>query len=171
MGRVEASVEIAAPLAQVWDLYFDRDRWPAWVDGFAAISAESGYPASGGTLTWRSTPAGRGEVRERVSAHEPRSLHRIDYDDPGSSGTLEVAFAMLPAESAGSGRRTRVTQRLAYAVKAGGPLRPLLDYLFVRSQMRRSLERSLIELRLEAERSGGTEAAAARPGEAAGKAR
>lgn len=158
MGKVEATVEIAAPLAEVWDLYFDRARWPAWVDGFAAVISESGYPEQGGTLNWRSTPAGRGEVRERVSAHEPRSLHRIGYDDPGSSGTLEVGFEMLPAESAESGRRTRLTQRLDYTVKTGGPLRPVLDYLFIRPQMRRSLERSLIELRLEAERAGGTQA-------------
>lgn len=158
MAKVEASVEIAAPLAEVWDLYFDRDRWPSWVDGFASVVADSGYPDAGGTLTWRSTPAGRGEVRERVKAHEPRSLHRIDYDDPGSSGTLEAAFEMLPADSAESGRRTRVSQRLDYRVKAGGPLRPVLDYLFIRPQMRRSLERSLVELRLEAERAGGTQA-------------
>ncbi len=158
MARVEANVEITAPLAEVWGLYFDRGRWPAWVDGFAAVVSASGYPEAGGTLIWRSTPAGRGEVRERVSAHEPRSLHRIDYDDPGSSGTLEVGFEMLAAASAESGRRTRVTQRLAYTVKTGGPLRPVLDYLFIRPQMRRSLERSLIELRLEAERAGGTQA-------------
>ncbi|MCO5327645.1 MAG: SRPBCC family protein [Solirubrobacterales bacterium] len=158
MGKVEASVEIAAPLAEVWDLYFDRDRWPSWVDGFSSVASESGYPEVGGTLSWRSTPAGRGTVQERVSAHEPRSLHRIDYSDPESSGTLEVAFEMLPASDAESGRRTRVTQRLTYAIKTGGPLRWLLDVLFVRSQMRRSLERSLIELRLEAERAGGTQA-------------
>ena len=158
MSKVEASVEIAAPLADVWDLYFDRTRWASWVDGFSSLSSESGYPDVGGTLTWRSTPAGRGTVSERVTAHEPRSLHRIDYDDPSSAGTLEVAFEMLPAESADSGRRTKVDQKLDYAIKTGGPLRPVLDVLFVRSQMRRSLERSLIELRLEAERSGGTQA-------------
>ena len=158
MGKVEASVEIGAPLAEVWDLYFDRDRWASWVDGFASVASESGYPEAGGTLSWRSTPAGRGTVQERVIAHEPRSLHRIDYDDPESSGTLEVAFEMLPASDAESGRRTKVTQRLDYTIKTGGPLRAVLDVLFVRSQMRRSLERSLIELRLEAERVGGTQA-------------
>lgn len=160
MGRVEAAVEIAAPLAEVWDLYFDRDRWPAWVDGFASVLDESGYPEVGGTLRWRSTPAGRGTVSERVTAHELRSLHRIDYDDPESSGTLEVSFEMLSAaaDATGSGRRTAVRQRLAYTIKAGGPLRAALDLLFVRSQMRRSLERSLLELRLEAERAGGTQA-------------
>ena len=158
MGKVEASVEIAAPLAEVWDLYFDRARWPSWVDGFSSVASEDGYPEVGGTLEWRSTPAGRGTVHERVTAHEPRSLHRIDYEDPESSGTLEVSFEMQPASDAESGRRTMVTQRLEYVIRTGGPLRGVLDVLFVRSQMRRSLERSLIELRLEAERTGGTQA-------------
>ena len=154
MSKAEATVEIEAPLAEVWDLYFDRDRWPSWVDGFASVVSSAGYPDGGGTLTWRSTPAGRGEVRERVVAHEPRSLHRIEYRDPGSQGTLETTFEMLPAAAAETGRRTRVTQRLDYRVTSGGPLAPITDFLFIRGQMRGSLERSLADLRMEAERTG-----------------
>jgi len=66
MAKVEASVEIPAPLAEVWDLYFDAARWPAWVDGLAAVASANGYPEAGGELVWRSTAAGRGRVRERV---------------------------------------------------------------------------------------------------------
>jgi uncharacterized membrane protein len=158
MGRVEANVEIGAPLAEVWDLYFDRTRWASWVDGFSSVASESGYPEEGGTLAWRSTPAGRGTVHERVTVHEPRSLHRIAYEDPGSKGTLEVGFEMLPAESTESGRTTRVIQKLTYTVTGGGPLGAITDLFFIRSQMRRSLQRSLSELKLEAERTGGTRA-------------
>lgn len=165
MGKVEAQVEIAAPLAEVWDLYFECTRWASWVDGFKSVTREEGYPEQGGALEWRSTPAGRGEVAERVLAHEPRSLHRIDYSDPGSAGTLEVGFEMVPAESAASGRKTRVKQRLEYKVTTGGPLRAIVDRLFIRTQMQRSLQRSLADLRLEAERSGGTQGAdPAKPG-------
>jgi uncharacterized protein YndB with AHSA1/START domain len=154
MATVEASVEIAAPLADVWSLYFDRERWPAWVDGFASLaSASEGYPEGGGELRWRSTPAGRGEVSERVLAHQPRSLHRIAFEDPATTGELETRFEMQPA---GEGRVTRVAQSLSYRLRGGGPLAPLTDLLFIRSQQRRSLQRSLIELRLEAERTGAT---------------
>ena len=146
MAKVEASVEIPAALAEVWDLYFDRDRWPAWVDGFAAVVSAAGYPEPGGELVWRSTAAGRGQVRERVLAHEPRSLHRIGYEDPESRGRLATEFAIVP----GGERLTRVTQRLEYEIKGGGILSPVTDLLFIRSQMRRSLERSLGALRLEA---------------------
>lgn len=158
MGKVEASAEISAPLAEVWDLYFDRSRWASWVDGFGSVLRESGYPEEGGTLTWRSTPAGRGEVTERVIAHVERSRHRVSYADPSSEGELEVTFEMIPATDAESGRRTQVRQALEYELTGGGPLRAVTDVLFIRTQLRRSLERSLIDLRLEAERVGGTRA-------------
>ena len=153
MATVEASTEIAAPLAEVWDLYFDRRRWPAWVDQFSSVSSESGYPQAGGELVWRSGPAGRGTVTERVSAHEPRTLHRVEFEDPQAVGELETRFEMQPAEEAGE-RLTRVTQALTYRLTSGGPLRAITDLLFIRSQMRGSLQRSLSDLRLEAERSG-----------------
>jgi hypothetical protein len=49
----------------------------------------------------------------------------------------------------GDERLTSVTQRLEYEISGGGILSPVTDLLFIRSQMRRSLERSLGALRLE----------------------
>ena len=95
--------------------------------------------------------AGRGQVRETVLAHEPRSLHRISYEDPESAGELETTFEMLPGADP---RMTRVSQRLTYGLLGGGPLGAVTDFLFIRSQMRRSLERSLSDLRLEAGNGG-----------------
>jgi len=156
MATVEASVEIPGPLADLWDLYFDRERWAAWVDGFASVvSASGGYPEKGGELRWRSTPAGRGDVTERVLAHEPRSLHRIAFEDPSTKGELETRFEMRPA-GADEVRVTQVTQKLDYRLTSGGLLAPVTDVLFIRSQQRKSLQRSLIELRLEAARTGAT---------------
>lgn len=147
MATVEAAVEIPAPLAEVWDLYFDSSRWAAWVDGFAAVVSESGYPDVDGKLIWRSTPAGRGQVNEQVLVHDDRSSHRIRYRDPESEGELETTFEMLPTED---GRLTRVEQHLVYGLRQGGPLSAITDFLFIRSQMRQSLERSLSDLRHEA---------------------
>jgi uncharacterized protein YndB with AHSA1/START domain len=148
MSGVEVEADIDAPLADVWDLYFDPDRWSLWVDGFARVTARDGYPEVGGTLSWESNPAGRGLVSERVLVHEPRRLHRIGYTDPGSEGELETRFEMLPAGE--RGRRTRVAQTLRYRLRRGGPLNAITDRLFIRSQMRGSLQRSLSELRAEA---------------------
>jgi uncharacterized membrane protein len=146
VGKVSESVVIDAPLAEVWDFYFQPGTWPAWVDQFGRVESSRGYPEAGGTLVWESGAAGRGKVTERVLVHEPRTRHRIEFRDPESEGELEVRFAIEPGEGAGA---TRVEQEMEYAITSGGALSGLTDVLFVRSQIRRSLQRSLARLRLE----------------------
>lgn len=147
MGRLEESVLVGAPLAAVWDLYFDRRTWASWVDGFARVEGEHEYPRAGGGLVWRSTPAGRGEVRERVLEHAPRTLHRIEFSDPQSFGELESRFAV-------EGEATRVTLRLDYSLTGGRLLARLSDRLFVRGQLRGSLRRTLSRFKHEVEEYG-----------------
>jgi uncharacterized protein YndB with AHSA1/START domain len=144
MSRASASVSIAASLAEVWDYYFNRDGWPAWVDGFGRVESSDGYPEAGGTLRWASGPAGRGTVTERVLEHEPRRLHRVAFEDPESTGELQAIFEI-------DGAGTRVAHELDYALRRRGPLAKLTDALFIRSQMRGSLNRSLARLKLEVE--------------------
>lgn len=147
MAEVEAAVEIPAPLAEVWDFYFEAGRWPSWVDGFARVTAESGYPDQGGSLSWQSTASGRGAVSEQVLAHEPRGLHRISFRDPESEGELETRFEIVAGGE--DQYRTRVKQVLSYELRAGGLFSKITDRLFVRAQMQGSLERSLSDLRVE----------------------
>src|SRR5919108_377473 len=144
MGKVSESVEIEASLAEVWDLYFEPKAWPGWVDGFRAVEAADGYPGAGGTLRWRSTPAGRGEVTERVVEHEPRTRHRIQFADEHAEGELSTTFGI-------EGQKVRVTQECEYRLRRSGAFGPLTDRFFVRSQIRRSLQRSLGRLKLDAE--------------------
>jgi hypothetical protein len=152
MSGVAASVPVRASLAEVWDYYFDPAGWPAWVDGFARVESDMGYPEVGGTLRWSSTPAGRGTVTERVVEHESRRLHRVEYEDPETTGQLSVTFAI-------EGEGTMVTQELDYQLRDRGVFAKVTDRLFIRSQMRGSLSRSLARLRLEVEEV----AAGARP--------
>lgn len=144
MSGVTASVPVRASLAEVWDYYFDPAGWPAWVDGFARVESDMGYPEVGGTLRWSSTPAGRGTVTERVVEHESRRLHRVEYEDPETTGQLSVTFAI-------EGDGTMVTQELDYRLRDRGVFAKVTDRLFIRSQMRGSLSRSLARLRLEVE--------------------
>jgi len=144
MSRVSAAVPVRASLAEVWDYYFDAAGWTAWVDGFARVDSYTGYPNAGGTLRWTSTPAGRGTVTERVVEHEARRLHRVEYEDPETTGQLTVTFAI-------EGEATVVTQELDYRLRDGGVFAKLTDRLFIRSQMRGSLGRSLGRLKLEVE--------------------
>lgn len=144
MTRVSATVRVGASLKESWDLYFDSRSWPAWVDGFRFVETECGYPEAGGELVWHSIPTGRGTVRERVRDHEPRTLHRIAFTDPQAAGELETRFAV-------EGEGTRVTLRLEYGLARTGVLARLTDRLFVRGQVRGSLERTLGRFRREVE--------------------
>jgi Polyketide cyclase / dehydrase and lipid transport len=149
MPTVRESVHVGASLGESWALYFEPSAWPAWVDGSDRVEASDGYPQRGGTLRWRSTPAGRGTVEERVLAHEPRTLHRVAFSDPESEGELVTTFEF----EAGSGDEpgTRVGQELTYRLRERGVLTPLTDILFIRPQVGRSVRRSLERFRVEAE--------------------
>ena len=76
--------------------------------------------------------------------HEPRRLHRVAFRDPESAGELVTRF-----EIAGEG--TLVTQELEYRLRRRGPFTWLTDRLFIRSQVRGSVARTLAHLRLEVE--------------------
>ena len=147
MAKVTESVLVGASLAAAWDHYFDQEGWRAWVEGFERVERSEGYPEEGGTLVWQSNPAGRGTVTERVLAHEPRTLHRIAFEDPQSSGELTTRFAI-------EGEATRLTLELAYTVGGGGPLSKLTDMLFARSQVIASLRRTLMDFRADVEEPG-----------------
>ncbi len=138
------SVLVGASLKQAWDFYFEPSGWPAWVDGFGRVESADGYPDKDGLLAWQSVPAGRGRVSERVLAHEPRTLHRITFTDPESTGELTTRFAV-------EGSGTRVTLELEYRLASGGPIAWATDRVFVRGQMRASLRRTLARYRLEVE--------------------
>ena len=144
MTEVEASLLVEASLAETWDRYFDPGGWQAWVDGFGEVISSEGYPEVGGTLRWSSTPAGRGEVIETVAEHHPRRLHRIDFVDPQTEGELTTTFEIR-------GEATHVAQRLAYRLVSGGPFGWVSDKLFIRSQQRGSIQRSLLGLKHEVE--------------------
>jgi Polyketide cyclase / dehydrase and lipid transport len=144
MATVEESVLVGASLAEVWDQYFDARGWAAWVDGFQSTIEADGYPETGGTLRWRSVPAGRGEVTERVLEHEHRRRHLIEFSDPEMEGRLDTRFEIV-------GEGTRVGQTLTYDLRAKGPIARIGALFFVKSQVRASVQRSLVAFKRAAE--------------------
>ena len=144
MSTISQSVLVDGSLAEVWGYYFDPGGWPAWVDGFGHVVASDRYPEAGGSLRWSSIPAGRGEVTEHVLEHEPRRLHRVAFRDSVSAGELRTTFEI-------EGQGTAVTQELDYRLRRRGPFVWLTDRLFIRSQLRGSIARSLARLKLEVE--------------------
>lgn len=145
MSTVRASVEIPGRrIADVEALWYDRVRWPAFVDGLKHVhTVEGPYPEPGARIVWDSFPGGRGRVVEAVVAYEARSGQQLDTEDEAIRGRQRVRFAPL-----GSGG-VRVGLELEYHLKASNPLTPVTDLLFIRRAQRESLRRTLLRFRRE----------------------
>jgi hypothetical protein len=150
MGKARASVDLPGFRASEAEaLWYDTNRWPTFVDGFAhLVSKEGDWPAAPSTLVWQSTPAGRGRVLERVTEYEPRLGQTAQVDDPKMTATQRVAFE--PSDDG-----VKVTLSMDYTLKEGGPLRPFTDFLFIRraigDALKRTVDRFARELRSDAE--------------------
>jgi uncharacterized membrane protein len=144
MGRARAAIEVGGSVEDAEALWYDLQRWPTFIDGFARVVRSEGWPAGGGTLVWDSTPAGRGRVVEHVTAQVDGEGQTAEVEDPRLSGTQTVAFS--PLEN-GVG----VTLALDYKLKQGGPLRALADLFFIGRAMRDSLRRTLVRFARELE--------------------
>ena len=125
-------------------LWYDRHRWPSWIDGFGhVVKLEGDWPRAGARLLWESPPRGRGIVAERVTAYEPRRGQVLAVEDERLHGTQSVVFE--PA-----GEDARITFALDYRLKRR--FTPLFVRLFTRRALRESLQRTLT--RFAGERRG-----------------
>jgi len=152
MRRAQDNVIVGAAPDAAISAWTDLDRWPAFVDGFAhVVRADPAWPAVGSEVVWRSGPAGRGEVSERVEAlaHD-RFVTAVS--EQALTGTQAVSAR---AEEGG----TRVELELEYELVQGGAFSAISDLLFIRRALRDSLRRTLGAFEAEA---------GADPGEAPG---
>ncbi|MDQ3758613.1 MAG: SRPBCC family protein [Actinomycetota bacterium] len=136
MSVVEQEVQVSASVADAWDLYFEPRSWPAWVDSFGSVLEIDGYPEVGGTLRWKSVPAGRGEVKETVREHELRRVHRIDFEDSSLAGTMSVSFSI-------EGEGTRIVAAMDYRLLDRSVFAQMGSWLFLKAQLRGTIRRSL----------------------------
>jgi hypothetical protein len=150
MGKVKASVELPGVRASEAEaLWYEINRWPTFVDGFShVVSTEGDWPAAPSTLVWQSTPAGRGRVIERVIRYEPRVGQTAEVEDPRMTATQQVGFA--PKDGG-----VELTLSMDYELKEGGPVKPVMDFFFIRraisDSLRRTVGRFARELRADAE--------------------
>ena len=118
-------------------VWYDTERWPSFVDGLARVErVGAGWPAAGAELTWRSVPAGRGHVTERVIGHEPLEGQTLEIEDDSITGKQWVSF--IPDDG-----NVIVRLTLEYRLKGSSLFTPVVDLLFIRSAIRRSLESTL----------------------------
>jgi hypothetical protein len=137
VSRASATTLVPGRAAAAEELWYDRHRWAAWIDGFGhVIKLEGDWPQVGARLVWQSPPKGRGRVQERVTAYEPRAGQTVEVEDERLSGTQTVRFE--PA-----GDDVRVTLTLDYRLKGANFFTPLADAVFIRPRLAESLRRTL----------------------------
>ena len=144
MGVARASIDLPVQVSAAEALWYDLDRWPAFVDGFGHLATREGdWPAAGARVVWDSVREGRGRVAERVSAYEVRAGQTALVEDPRLAGVQTVAFS--PREGGGS----RLELSLDYRLKERHALTPVVDALFVRRAVADALRRTLSRFRRE----------------------
>ena len=137
MGRASASITVPGRAAEAEALWYDPDRWPAWIDGFGhLVELEGEWPRPGARATWDSPPGGRGRVHERVIAFETRTGQTLEVEDATFSGRQRVTF------TPGSGE-TGIELSVEYELKHRTTFTPIVDRLFIRRAMTDSLRRTL----------------------------
>jgi hypothetical protein len=147
MRTAYASQTFAGSVHDAESLWFDTARWPQWVPGLGRVEGVSGgWPGVGGQVRWRSGPAGRGSVVERVSSYEPLGEQTVEVEDDSIRGSQTVTFT--PEDG-----KVAVALRLSYELKRRSLLMPLVDLLFIRRAMVRSLEQTLARFGVELEAS------------------
>jgi len=132
-------------IAEAERLWYDRDSWPLFIDGFHAVVSVAGEPPLVGSIVlWQSTPAGRGEVRETVINYEPGVGQALEVEDAAITGCQRVRFAERDGQLI-------VNLQLDYRLKGANPFRAVTDWLFIRRAQKESLQRTLTAFRLELE--------------------
>lgn len=126
-------------------VWYDTATWPRWVVGLEDVESVTGaWPQPGGEVRWRSGPAGRGSVCERVVSYARSEGQTVAVQDDSIRGTQTVSFDQEDGN-------VSVTLSLAYDLKRRSPLLRLVDVLFIRRAMTRSLEETLSRFGFELE--------------------
>jgi hypothetical protein len=145
MGSVDVCLAFPGSVHDAETLWYNTDRWVAWVDGLDGIvSVDGDWPRTGATVVWQSGPAGRGRVTERVVEYEPLEGQTVEVTDESITGRQSVRFT--PDEHA-----VEVSLRLDYRVTKRSILTPIIDRLFIRNAVRASLRATLARFGLELE--------------------
>jgi Polyketide cyclase / dehydrase and lipid transport len=141
--NARATVTVPDLVSEAEALWYDLGRWPAFIEGFAAVRRQEGdWPSAGAVLVWDSRPTGRGRVVERVTRYEARAGQTSEVEDEQLTGRQEIGFRPLDEGA-------EMELSLDYELKKGGPFMWLTDVVFIRRALRDSLRRTLVQFSRE----------------------
>ena len=137
MSVVRAASEFHGTVHEAESCWLDTSSWPTWVDGLDRVLETSpDWPNPGSRVVWESGPAGRGRVTERVVAHQPLAGLTVDVHDTSVDGQQRVTFT--PTDDG-----VAVELTLEYTIRKQSIVTPVIDMLFIRGAMRRSIATTL----------------------------
>jgi uncharacterized membrane protein len=144
MGVAKEFTVVDLVPARAFELWTDLGRWPSFIDGFGHVDrVDDSWPADGSSLRWRSVPAGRGLVTEKVVALEPGRSFATQVFEERMTAIQAVRFE---PEDGGA----LVEIELDYTLTRGGPLAGITDVLFIRRALTDALRRTLRRFAIEA---------------------
>src|SRR3954469_3003543 len=131
---------VDGPGIEVEQLWHDRTRWAAWLDGFASLQKlEGAWPQEGSRRVWVTRVGGRGIVMERATAFAAGDGQAVAFEDERVRGEQRVRFET-------DGVRTRITVEFSFEAKERMP--PARRW-WLRRRMRQAWERSLARFSYE----------------------
>jgi hypothetical protein len=137
---VKASIVVPGRAVEAEQLWYDRVRWPSWIDGFGkVVKLDDEWPQTGARLVWDAPPGSRGRVVERVTRYEARVGQTLDYEDAVFTGVRRVTFEPGHEE-------TRITLEVEPTPKLRVP--PARMWWF-RRKLGESLQRTLMRFSYE----------------------
>ena len=150
MGVAHEAITVPLQPVRAFDLWTDLTRWATFVDGFGHVErVDDEWPEEGSKLTWKSGPAGRGIVTERVVVSEPGERFVTQVFEERLQGAQALLFQPTDDEN-----KIRLDMELDYKLTQGGPLKAITDVIFIRraltDALRRTLQRFATEAREEA---------------------
>lgn len=135
MTTIKDGIPLATSPEAARDLWYDTRRWPTFVDGFKAVLRRDPEWPVGGVVIWDSTPAGQGRTREVIADADTVEVETEDF-----RGRRTVRFA-----------DDGVRVAFDYELKRRTLLTPVVDRLFIRRELRASLQRTLRRFAVEAD--------------------
>jgi uncharacterized protein YndB with AHSA1/START domain len=141
MARYQFTVEIAASIDHVFDLWTTPERWHEWIGGISKVTDVSGPPGQAGTryTLWF---GGMRSPSEILEAERPRSI-RTRFGNPMLRGETLVTFEPTPTG-------TRLTQEF----RIEGLIPAISAAIFARGSYRGSFRGELGAFVKIAEREG-----------------
>jgi hypothetical protein len=147
MAIARAATHVQLGAADAYELWTDASRWATFIDGFSRLDRiDDTWPNEGAKVVWSGVPGGRGTVTERVLSAKPPAEHQVSVLEEKLVGTQRASFTPVEGED----EVTLVELELDYKVSVGGPLRPLVDVLFIRRAQNDALARTLRRFATEA---------------------